>query len=640
MSALDEIFKILKGDLGKYSYYIPSVWLNENSCKNIKVDPCRYFGEIIDEILKKRKSCISYNKSFSCIKGIQHDFPGDWTRNSVIYNIFVRLTTAYDHNRDGIVGGLSTDSTLNSQGIRETGTFLKAIALLPYIKSLGVNTIHLLPVNSIGIDGNKGDLGSPYAIKNPYEIDKNLADPLVYLPAEDQFKAFIEAAHILDMRVVLEFVFRTASKDADWIKTHPEWFYWIDKSMAGNYHSPEFSNEELEEILKVPENNGKYIPPHDKYKNQFKIPPTPEEIKFINNKFIAKTEDGELIIPGAFADWPPNDVQPPWSDVTYLRMYNYPFKREENYNYIAYNTIRYYDPELAKLENTNKDLWSMINNIIPYYQEEFGIDGVMIDMGHALPSELKQQMISTARNIDPDFAFWDENFQISQSSRDDGYNAVIGHTWATESEENGLDKTLNESSQDMPLPYFGTSETHNTPRAVSKEGGILFSKLSFVLNCFMPNSIPFIHSGFELGEKLPVNTGLCFTREELKFFRNKKLPLFYKSSFNWLRRDNMVEFIQKITEIRKNYSDLITNSNNIRILNTGNTKIIAFQRFNEQTSLTVIMNTNIDSTETSEIEINSKITELKDKISGKTFNVKDNNLHIKLKNGEIMIIAK
>ncbi|MDD3014546.1 MAG: alpha-amylase family glycosyl hydrolase [Candidatus Gastranaerophilales bacterium] len=640
MPALDEISKILKEELCNYNYHVPSLWLNESNVKNVRVNPCKFFDEIIDGILEKKVSNTLYNKSLSLIKGIRHDFSGDWTKNSTIYNIFVRLTTAYDHDKDGIIGGLYTDITLNSEGIRETGTFLKTIAILPYLKKLGINTIHLLPINSIGIDGNKGDLGSPYAIRNPYEIDKNLADPLIYLPAEEQFKAFIEAAHILEMRVVLEFVFRTASKDADWIKAHPDWFYWIDKKSADKYQSPDFTEKELEEILKVPENNGKFIPPNAEYKNIFKIPPKPEEIQVVGDKYAAKTKEGELIIPGAFADWPPNDIQPPWGDVTYLRMYNYSYDSEENYNYIAYNTIRYYDPELAKPANANKNLWTMINNIISYYQEEFGIDGVMIDMGHALPSELKHHMIESARKIDPDFAFWDENFSIQKSSRDDGYNAVIGHAWAVEAENNGFERTLDESLQEMPLPFFGTSETHNTPRAVSKEGGILYSKLTWVLNNFIPNSIPFVHSGFELGERLPVNTGLCFTSEEQKFFSGKKLPLFYKSSYNWLKKDNIIEFIRKVSDIREKYSDLIINSNpeTIRKLATGNNKIIAFERFNKDASLLIIMNVNVESSERAKIVLHSDKTNYKEKLSGKILYTDGNKLNIELKKGEVYIL--
>ena len=47
------------------------------------------------------------------------------------------------------------------------------------------------------------------------------------LGAEAEFAGFVEAAHHLGLRVVLEFVFRTAAKDAVWASEHPEWFYWI-----------------------------------------------------------------------------------------------------------------------------------------------------------------------------------------------------------------------------------------------------------------------------------------------------------------------------------------------------------------------------------------------------------------------------
>ena len=151
---------------------------------------------------------------------------GEWTHDAVIYNIFVRTTTAFDHNGNGAL-----DLPLNSEGFRETGTFLKAMAMLPYIKRLGANTVHLLPITSIGHDGNKGTLGSPYAIRNPYELDENLSEPSLGLDVKTEFQAFVEAAHRLGLRVVVEFVFRTAAKDGDWVKEHPEWMYWIKETV-------------------------------------------------------------------------------------------------------------------------------------------------------------------------------------------------------------------------------------------------------------------------------------------------------------------------------------------------------------------------------------------------------------------------
>ena len=242
---------------------------------------------------------------------------------------------------------------MNSHGIRETGTFLKTIALLPYLKQLGINTIHLLPITEIGIEGRKGNMGSPYAIKNPFKIDPLLGDPIVTVSVEDQYKGLIEAAHLLGIRVVQEFIFRTASIDSDWSAEHPDWFYWIKNNQK--YAPPKFTAKELEQILKVPKGKGKYIPPANSYRGLFEVPPTQKNHK-------------KLKIASAFADWPPDDLQPPWSDVTYLRLFHYDYVHENNYNYIAYNTIRFYDPVLANEKHINRELWDKITDIIPYYQ--------------------------------------------------------------------------------------------------------------------------------------------------------------------------------------------------------------------------------------------------------------------------------
>jgi starch synthase (maltosyl-transferring) len=175
-----------------------------------------------------------------------------------------------------------------------------------------------------------------------------------------------------------------------------------------------------------------------------------------------------------------------------------------------------YDSHLAQHININKPLWEKIIGIIPHYQRSFGIDGVMIDMGHALPMELKQKLIQNARDINRDFAFWDENFSASQRSVDEGYNSVIGDMWSDQHDTTRLKKLLmNFSNEGYPIPFFAAPESHNTPRAATRPGGIEYSKFSWVINNFIP-AIPFIHNGFEIGETFPINTGLGFSADDLQ----------------------------------------------------------------------------------------------------------------------------
>jgi glycosidase len=616
----------------KFTYYVPSVWLFGNGKpRKVKVNPFKFY---LDAVKKARKQKSDHGRTPT---------GGEWTKDAVIYNMFIRTTTAFDHNGNG-----KLDLPLSSEGFRETGTFLKAIALLPYIQRLGANTIHLLPITSIGHDGNKGTLGSPYAIKNPYELDENQAEPLLGLNAKMEFKAFVEAAHQMGFRVVVEFVFRTAAKDADWVKEHPEWFYWIKEEIQmrdpqhldeSRYGSPLFNHDELLRIHhEVREHRfDNLIPPHDVYKDFFTSPPPSESVVKEDGKYIGVLPRGTRAkIPGAFADWPPDDNQPPWGDVTYLRMYDHP-----NFNYIAYNTIRMYDARLAQPQHINKSLWERIVGIIPYYQHEFHIDGVMIDMGHALPMELKAEMVRTARKVDPDFAFWDENFSITRKSREEGYNAVFGFCWIDQHHPARMKAMCRRlASEGFPIPFFATPENHNTPRASSRPGGLLYAKWSWVINSFLP-AIPFIHSGFELAERYPINTGLDFTVDQLKQLPSEKLPLFSEYGYNWLNEEQFPDWIAKLSDIRRKYSDLIINSEpqSFAMLHENNDHIIAFARIDEsgKRKVAIIANSNFVSQESVWVKVESTMHHVVDLLSAKKIEVKDHHMNVTLSPGQCLV---
>ncbi len=558
--SLDKIYDFLKYNAPRKQVYIPKLWNGKNESGLSLVNYADFLSTKIDEIKKQ-----------ASISKIIAD--PDWTSKAIIYNVFVRYFTAFDHNQDGKLGNGQKDITLNERGIRETGTFLKTIALLPYLKSLGINTIHLLPITTIGVEGRKGDLGSPYAIKNPYKIEPSLADPIVNATVEEQFKALVEAAKLMGMRVVQEFIFRTASIDSDLIPENPDWFYWIHNEEE--YAPPRFKEDDLRLIKQIPKGKGKYIPPPENYRKMFAIPP--------------ESKTGNLKIASAFADWPPDDLQPPWTDVTYLRLYNFDYEAENNYNYIAYNTIRYYDPDLAKTENTNHALWHYIEQIIPYFQSHFGIHGAMIDMGHALPQDLKKNIIKKARKIDPAFAFWDENFENKKATKSEGYNAVIGGAWYNITKRNGFKKLILSQDKKKPLPFFGTPETHNSPRygVNNKQKKIA----SWILFNLLPQSIPFIHNGFELNEKLPVNTGLNFSQSELDKLNDQKLPLFNKSTLNWVTKNHIISVIQKIEPIKEKHP-WIFDGQNLEIVSTDNSKVLGFHKKEGHQNFMVLFNTN------------------------------------------------
>ena len=548
----------------EHTYKVPSQWTdNEDGYKN--VNPSEYILDVIEKIAGKPTASVNKHKN--------------WTKDAIIYNLFIRSACAVDHDNDGVIGGSADDPTLNSEGMRETGTFIKAIAMLEYIKKLGCNTVYLLPITTIGMASRKGVLGSPYAIKNPFELDKNLADPLTpNLTVDEQFSAFTKLAHHLGLRVVLEFVFRTSSLDGDWVKEHPEWYYWIKDEIGDRspkcpdgYGNPTFSHESLLEIktagekgdsglVRTPDEiatalkrgEGKLIEPPSDFQNIFTdIPATVEKT---DAKWTGILSSGNKVrIPGAFADWPPDDVQPPWTDVTYLRMYG---KALEQFNYIAYNTIRLYDPNLATEEKKNNELWDTIASIIPSYQERFNIDGVMVDMGHALPVELASLIQKEARKNDENFAFWEEKFFLDPVSPKTGYEAVVGPGIFVLNDFNSCRQYLFDLKS-TPCRFFATGENHNTPR-LGKKASESWAKAAWTIATFLPGSIPFIHNGMELNEKMPLNTGLGFSEEEMNELKETPLGLFDQAGFDWGSKDTLIDWVSKVTIIRQNFKDVVS----------------------------------------------------------------------------------
>lgn len=601
-----------------FSYFIPQVWLDGFNSSQINVNPFDFFLSKIDEI-----------KHFEPKNNALH--------KQIIYNMFLRYTGTFDHNGDGIISIEPID-----MGLRETGTFLKGIALIPYIKSLGTTILYLLPVTSIGIDEKKGTLGSPYAIRNPLKIEETLAEPILEMDVETQFKAFVEAVHLAGMKLVTEFVFRTGSVDSDLSLEHPDWFYWINDKINNRtkdlknekqYGPPIFNQHELATIkAKVESGDFKNLPqPHQVYRDMFtevpkKVARVETKIRgLLNNKI-------EVRIPCAFADWPPDDVQPVWSDVTYLKLYEH-----HDFNYIAYNTVRMYDTRLAKDHYEVRELWDYIISIIPYWQENFGIDGMMIDMGHALPDKLRKRIIDEARKNFQDFIIWEENFVPSQKSADEGYDCVVGYMPFDAHDASKMKELIRRfQNNEFPIYFFATPENHNTPRAASRFGNSDFSKMTYALSHMLP--VPqFIHSGFELCEQKPVNTGLGFTREQIEQFSAESLPLFSNVQPNWLNEQAIINNIKSINDFFIKYSELLSPDDDLFLLDS-HYDVVAFLRRTKKTKKELLFVSNFNPESPQSVQISGMEGNIRfDCFSGQSYEVEDGRLNFNLKSFEFVL---
>ena len=82
---------------------------------------------------------------------------------------------------------------LNIRQFTAEGTFNAAIERLPFLRSIGVDAIWLMPIYPIGVEGRKGSLGSYYSIRDYKGVNPEFG-------TEDDLRAFISAAHAMGQK--------------------------------------------------------------------------------------------------------------------------------------------------------------------------------------------------------------------------------------------------------------------------------------------------------------------------------------------------------------------------------------------------------------------------------------------------------
>ena len=107
---------------------------------------------------------------------------------------------------------------LNVRQFTPAGTFAAAEERLPALRDLGVDIVWLMPVHPIGVEGRKGTLGSYYAIRDYRAINPEFGTMA-------DFERFLDRAHKLGMRVILDYVANHTSPDHAWVTEMPsEWY--------------------------------------------------------------------------------------------------------------------------------------------------------------------------------------------------------------------------------------------------------------------------------------------------------------------------------------------------------------------------------------------------------------------------------
>jgi glycosidase len=114
-----------------------------------------------------------------------------WLRDGVLYEVFPR-----DFSPAGNLDGVT--------------------ARLDELQDLGVTVLWPMPIHPIGEKCRKGQLGSPYSIKDYYAVDPNYG-------TVDDFKRLVAQAHRRNMKVIMDLVANHTAWDSVMME-HPEFY--------------------------------------------------------------------------------------------------------------------------------------------------------------------------------------------------------------------------------------------------------------------------------------------------------------------------------------------------------------------------------------------------------------------------------
>ncbi len=133
-------------------------------------------------------SCAPQSQEEPPLSIVEHP---EWSKNANIYEVNIRQYS-------------------------EEGTFAAFTEDIPRLKEMGVDILWLMPIHPIGEINRKGTLGSYYSVQDYKAVNPNFG-------TEDDFRALVEKAHELEMKVIIDWVANHTSWDNPWTG-NPDWY--------------------------------------------------------------------------------------------------------------------------------------------------------------------------------------------------------------------------------------------------------------------------------------------------------------------------------------------------------------------------------------------------------------------------------
>lgn len=554
-------------------YWVPEILVGGSSFHELVNvgNPFQFYSHIFEEIASRSSCGTSPNKDISV--------------RDCVYQAYIR-----------------TFAALNG----EIGTALKQIAFLPFLKDqLGITIFISLPSGVIGKTNRKGMRGSPFAVKNPFEIDSSLGDSLLpCFSAKMQYKAMIQACHLLGIRPGSIVPLTTLSMDNPLFKTFPSLgFWWLAEPNELLFPRDQNRVQSAESVVQ----SHSAIDIRNEDKQRFVEPPHSHQVEQLRHNnhdyYIAnikrKGHPLRAVIANAFPD---PIVRSPekytWRDVATVRYTADPFPPKQG------------EQNIQALDKS-QPAWRIMPHIISWRALELGEEVFLIDVNQCVPEAILSHAKLLINHWEGDYEsiiepLFAENVSLekaqeiyemldlpknisSQPSRmrsvdfigeelwsfeldGDIVTAIVGPLIFCVSAHSSNHETLVgslryhlkqlETSITDKL-YFGGVANHDTIPPDPK-----VSPLLYAMYHFLPRCIPMVFSGNEFHAKVIVNKEFGFSSKELMALqaelKDTDLALFNDVPLDWSAQKTsrssssiqIISLLQTLRQIREQLFDL------------------------------------------------------------------------------------
>jgi len=148
------------------------------------------------------------------------------------------LPTEKPSSRRSFLGSL-TIYQVNTRQATEEGTFdAFREQHLDRLQRMGVGVLWFMPIHPIGEQNRKGSLGSPYSVRDYYEVNPELG-------TLEDFQELVEAAHERGMLVIMDWVPNHTAWDHEETIVSPEWW---KRDADGSFQTP---NDEWTDVIQL-----------------------------------------------------------------------------------------------------------------------------------------------------------------------------------------------------------------------------------------------------------------------------------------------------------------------------------------------------------------------------------------------------